>query len=308
MPDIVISEFMEEQAVAGLATDYDVRYDPGLVERTDELLATVARARALIVRNRTQVRRVLLDAATELKVVGRLGVGLDNIDIEACDARSITVVSATGANADAVAEYVIAGVLMLLRGPYQATSEVLRGAWPRTELIGREIGGKTLGLIGFGAIARAVAVRAIALGMRVIAHDPFVKEDESIWVQLSVSPYALMDVLKESDAVSLHVPLTAQTQRLIDRDGLRVMKASAVLINSSRGGVVDEHALAEALQSGRLAGAMLDVFENEPLPADSHLVGVPNLLLTPHIAGLTQEANQRVSEMIATGVRRMLEG
>lgn len=307
MPDIVISEFMGEAAVAELAAGYDVLYDPDLVEHRDQLLAAVASASALIVRNRTQVRSALLDAAVRLRVIGRLGVGLDNIDMETCDARGIKVVCATDANTASVSEYVIAGIFLLLRGVYLATDEVLAGNWPRTKLIGHEASGKTLGLIGFGAIARAVATRAASLGMRVIAHDPFIQENDPIWCKLSVSPRSLHDVLAESDAISLHVPLNANTRNLIDREGLRAMKPGAMLINAARGGVIDERALIEALRSGRLKGAMLDVFESEPLPADSHLIGVPNLILTPHIAGITEESNERVSGMVAASVRRVLE-
>jgi (S)-sulfolactate dehydrogenase len=308
MPDIVISEFMNDSAVAELTASYDVYYDPSLVERADALRAKVAGARALIVRNRTQVGRALLDIGAHLQVIGRLGVGLDNIDMEACKARGITVVPATGANVVSVAEYVITGALMLLRGAFQATSNVLAGEWPRTALIGREISGKTLGLIGFGAIARAVASRATSLGMRVIAHDPLVAAGAPVWRELSVAPHALVDVLRAADVVSLHVPLNPETRGLIDRDALALMKPGASLINTARGGVVDETALAGALRARSLGGALLDVYETEPLAADSHLLDVPNLILTPHIAGLTKESNERVGTLIAARVRQILEG
>ena len=308
MPDIVITEFMNDSAVAELTASYDVYYDPSLVERADALRAKVAGARALIVRDRTQVGRALLDIGARLQVIGRLGVGLDNIDMEACKARGITVVPATGANVVSVAEYVITGVLMLLRGAFQASSNVLAGEWPRTALIGRELNGKTLGLIGFGAIARAVASRAPSLGMRVIAHDPLVAAGDPVWRELSVAPHALADVLRAADVVSLHVPLNPETRGLIDRDALSLMKPGASLINTARGGVVDETALAGALRARSLGGALLDVFESEPLPADSHLLDVPNLILTPHIAGITEESNERVGTLIAARVRQVLEG
>lgn len=308
MPDIVIPEFMGETAVAELAVGYDVLYDPNLVERPAELRTAVATAQALIVRNRTEVDAALLDSATRLKVIGRLGVGLDNIDLDVCEARGIAVVRADLENVVSVAEYVIAGILMLLRRAYQATADVLAGNWPRTNLIGHEISGKTLGLVGFGAIARAVAARAVSLGMRVIAYDPFVEESDSIWSELSVSRRAdLKEVLSEAHVLSLHVPLTAETRNLIDRGELEAMKPGAVLINAARGGVVEECALAEALRAGRLKGAMLDVFEDEPLSAGSHLADVPNLILTPHIAGVTEESNERVSRLVGANVRRVLE-
>ena len=307
MAEVVISEFMDETAVEDLAATYDVLYDPTLVERPEELLATVGTALALIVRNRTQVRGDLLDAAAHLEVVGRLGVGLDNIDTEVCQTRGIKVLRADGANVLSVAEYVLAGLLLLLRRAFLATAAVLAGEWPRTRLLGHEVAGKTLGLVGFGAIAREIAPRARALGMRVIAYDPFVARDDPAWNRLAVTPCALNALLRAADAVSVHVPLNDATRCLINAEALAEMKPSAILINSARGGVVDEQALAASLRAGHLAGALLDVFETEPLPANSHWVGVPNVVLTPHIAGVTAESNVRVSAMVAAAVRQALE-
>ncbi len=307
MAEVVISEFMDEAAVKDLAAHYDVLYDPTLVERPDELMLTASTALALVVRNRTQVRGDLLDAAAHLEVIGRLGVGLDNIDTDVCRVRGIKVVCAEGANVISVTEYVIAGILLLLRRAFLATAEVLAGAWPRTRLLGHEVDGKTLGLVGFGAIAREIAPRARALGMRVLAHDPFVAANDPAWTRLAVERCTLTELLGTADAVSLHVPLSEETRYLIDAEALAQMKPGAVLINSARGGVIDEQALATSLRSGRLAGAMLDVFETEPLPAGSHWVGVPNVILTPHIAGVSAESNVRVSVKVAAGVRQALE-
>jgi (S)-sulfolactate dehydrogenase len=307
LPEIVITEFMDDAVVAGLATQYEVAYDPGLVDRPDELQRLVGDCRALIVRNRTQVRDALLQVCPRLVVIGRLGVGLDNIDLVACEARRIEVCPATGANDASVAEYVVCGILMLLRGAYHATAEVLAGAWPRTRLIGREIGGRRLGLVGFGAIARQTARRAVALGMEVVAHDPHLADDDPAWREHGVASLSLDDLLATADAVSLHVPLTAGTRNLIDAAALERMRPGAVLVNAARGGVVDEGALAAALRSGRLGGAMLDVFEHEPLPRGGPLEGAPNLILTPHIAGVTEESNVRVSAVTAANVRRVLE-
>ena len=308
MPEIVITEFMDDAAVAELAADFDVLYDAGLADRPETLTGLVADCRALIVRNRTQVKGALLEACEKLEVVGRLGVGLDNIDVEACRARGIAVCPATGANDLAVAEYVIAGIMMLLRGAYLASAAVAAGEWPRGELIGREIASRRLGLVGFGGIARETARRATALGMTVLAHDPFVPDDDPAWRELGVARTALEPLPTSCDAVSLHVPLDATTRHLIDAAALGRMREDAVLINAARGGVVDERALADALRAGRLAGAMLDVFETEPLPAESVLAGVPNLILTPHIAGVTLESNVRVSARVAADVRRILQG
>ncbi len=304
---IVISEFMDESAVGALRRRFAVVYDPALVDRRPELLERLLDAPALIVRNRTQVNAELLDAAPRLRVVGRLGVGLDNIDVAACRSRGIEVIPATGANALAVAEYVIATAMVLLRGAYLSSARVAAGEWPRARLSeGRETAGKTLGLVGFGGIGRSTAGLARALGMRAVAHDPLVPAGSPVWAETGVHPRGLEALLGEADAVSLHVPLTGQTRGLLDGARIATMKRGAVLINTSRGGIVDEAALAEALRGGKLAGAALDVFEREPLPPGSPLAGAPNLVLTPHVAGVTHESNARVSSMIADKVASFL--
>lgn len=308
MPDIVISEPMHEGAIDMLGRRWYLLYDPTLVDRPGDLRRAVFGARALIVRNRTQVRASLLDAGKKLRVVGRLGVGLDNIDVAACNARGIAVCPATGANAVAVAEYVIAMALTLLRGAYSKSEAVSRGAWPRMELVGREAAGKQFGLIGFGSIAQETAARAAALGMSIAAYDPYLPPEHSAWK--GIARLTLEELLANSDVVSLHVPLTDETRGLLGGAALSKMKPGAILINTARGGIVDEAALAEALREGRLAGAAFDVFANEPLTAkDGELfAGVPNLILTPHIAGITAESNIRVSTMVAQAVLRHLEG
>jgi len=305
---VLITEFMDAPAVNALRSRFDTLYDPQLVDRRPELLERLGDADAVIVRNRTRVDRALLEAAPALRVVGRLGVGLDNIDVAACSARGVEVVPATGANSQSVAEYVIAVAMLLLRGAYASTPEVVAGAWPRAALSeGREISGKMLGIVGFGAIGRRVARYALALGMRVLAHDALLSAGAPAFHEAGIAPAALDELLAASDVVSLHVPLDASTRKLIDARRLRSMKPGAVLINTARGGVVDEAALAQALRDGHLAGAALDVFEREPLAAGSPLAGTPNLILTPHIAGITREANERVSRMIAERVAAVLE-
>lgn len=308
MPRLVITEFMDESAVARLAAAVPTLYQPDLVDRRDDLIAQMPDAEVLVVRNRTRVDAALLDAAPGLRVVGRLGVGLDNIDLAACKARGIEVWPATGANDLAVAEYVIATAMMLLRGAYLASDRVLAGEWPRQSLIGRELSGRVMGLLGFGAIARQVARRAEALGMRVIAHDPHLDAGDPVWGD--VRPVAMTALLDGADVLSLHVPLTAQTRHVIDAAALARMRPGAVLINAARGGVVDEDALARALSLGALAGAALDVFELEPLSADhgARFAGLPNLILTPHIAGVTEESNIRVSSLIADRILAYLDG
>jgi (S)-sulfolactate dehydrogenase len=306
MQNIVISEFMDQEAVDFLAKDFNVVYDPNLVKDTARLTEMVKDADALIVRNATQVRGELLAAGAKLKAVGRLGVGLDNIDLPACEARDIKVLPATGANDVSVAEYVIAGALMMLRGSYFYTLSVMQGKWPRNQLIGREVEGTTLGLVGFGNIARHVARRALALGMHVIAYDAYLTPHHPAWADHGVTPGTLDDVLSKSDVISLHVPLTDGTRHLINSEAIARMKPGAMVINTARGGVLDDVAVANALREGRLGGAMVDVFPVEPLPAENPYVDVPNLILTPHIAGVTNESNVRVSAVTAENVRRIL--
>ena len=305
MARIVVTEFMDQRAVDQLRAVHDVLYDPKLVDDVARLHAEAAGADAIVVRNRTQVRGELLAALLNCKVVGRLGVGLDNIDMTACEARGMKVIPATGANALSVAEYVIATAMLLLRGAYQSTPDVVAGKWPRNALSGgREIGGKTLGLVGFGSIGQLTAKLAQGIGMTVVAHDAMMDRSNAAFAQAGVACVGLDELTASADVISLHVPLVASTRSLFDAKRIAAMKPGAVLINSARGGVVDEAALAAALKRGHLGGAALDVFEAEPMPAGGVFAGCPNLVLTPHIAGVSSESNERVSFMIA---QRVLE-
>jgi len=309
MPEIVISEFIDEAAVALLAARRKVLSDPRLVDDRVGLLQLVRDARALIVRNRTRVDAELLAAAPALRVVGRLGVGLDNIDTATCAARGIAVIPATGANAESVAEYVVLAAGVLLRQAFAAGEEVAEGQWPRAKYSeGRELAGKLLGLVGFGSVGQRTAAKARAFGMRVAAYDPLIAADAPVWRELGTLRLGLDDLVAESDIISLHLPLVKETRGLFDRDRLGRMKRGAILVNTARGGVVDESALAELLRFGRLGGAAVDVFAQEPLPARSPLAGAPNVLLTPHIAGVTVESNKRVSTMVAQKVLEVLAG
>lgn len=306
MADVVITEFMDEAIAREVLGQLDVVYDPALVDNRQALLMALADARAIIVRNRTQVDSELLDHGPGIKVVGRLGVGLDNIDLDACKSRNVVVCPATGANDVAVAEYAVTAALILLRGVWSASDHMVTGQWPRTDLMGREAFGKHFGLIGFGSIARQVAARAKSLGMTVSAFDPYLPDDHPAW---SDTRSATLDEIAEScDVISLHVPLTEETRHLVSAEFIRRMRKSAILINTARGGVVDERAVVEALRTGLLGGAALDVFESEPLNAGSGaaFANIPNLLLTPHIAGITEEANERVSRLTAENVLKHL--
>jgi (S)-sulfolactate dehydrogenase len=300
---IIITEFMDERAVEQLANKHDVVYDPKLVDKPADLLAAAATCDAIIVRNRTQVRGDLLAALKQCKVVGRLGVGLDNIDVPACEAKGMKVIPATGANALSVAEYVIASTMLLLRGAFAATDDMVSGRWPRNALSnGRETAGKTLGIIGFGSIGQTTARLARGLGMHVIAFDTVMPASSPVFAELGAKSATLNQVISRADVVTLHVPLVDGTRGLFNAERIASMKPGAILINTSRGHIVDVEAVADSLKSGHLGGAALDVFDEEPMKASPVFDGCPDLLLTPHISGVTYEANERVSFLIAEKV------
>lgn len=302
MPDILIPEFMDKAAVDRLRASFSVDYDPGLHADPDRFAAAIADCRALIVRNGTQVRGAPLAAAAKLTVVGRLGVGLDNIDVDACAARGIAVIPATGVNAISVAELAIGAIIILLRGAFYASDRLRAGEWPRQQMVGHEIFGKAIGIVGFGNVGNAVAERAHALGMVVQAYDPYVPDTHPHWAEKGAVPASLERVLTESDVLSLHVPLTEETRGMIGAAELARLRAGAIVINTARGSVVDERALADALHSGHIAGAFVDVFEREPFDPASPLATAPNVILSPHLGAMTVESNARVSTMICDAV------
>jgi D-3-phosphoglycerate dehydrogenase len=261
-------------------------------------------ADALIVRSAVFVDGAILDRAKKLRVIGRAGVGVDNIDVEAATKRGIAVMNTPGANAVAVAEHTFAMMLGLARHLTRADATTHAGKWEKKSLQGTELRGKTLGIVGLGRIGVEVARRAKAFGMRVMAHDPFVS---SVLVrEMGVTLASLDDLYQDADYLTLHVGLTPQTQGMINAQTLAKMKKSARIVNCARGELIDEQALAEALKSGRLAGAAVDVFAEEP-PKSSPLLEIPNALLTPHIAGSTFEAQEAVGVQIAMQVREYLK-
>ena len=308
MADIVVTEFLDADPVELLKQRYQVHVDTGLWNKRAELEALAAEAVALIVRNRTQVDAALLDKAPNLKVIGRLGVGLDNIDMAACKARNVVVCPAIGANAVSVAEYVMATMLLLLRGPaYLSSARVAAGEWPREAMSrGGEAAGRRFGIIGYGSIGQTVGVRARGLGMHVVAFDEYLHADNPAWEHAERS--TLDEVIDTSDIISLHCPLTPQTRGLIGASELARMRKGAILINTARGGIVDEPALADALRSGHLGGAAFDVFTVEPIDQATAAVfrNVPNIILTPHVAGVTLESNARISTVTVENVLREL--
>lgn len=309
MSTILISEFITSQALETLRSKHAVIYESELYMDRTALIAAMQNIDALIVRNLTQVNQEILLAAPNLKVVGRLGVGLENIDLPACTKRNVKVIPATGANAESVAEYVVGAAVALTRGFIPATMATVKGEWPRPRFSGyHEFLGQTLGIIGFGSIGRVVAKKAHAFGLQCVAYDPMLPGDSVVLDGFSVPLLKLNEVLSKSDAVSLHLPYSPETKNLFNAATLDQMREGACLINTARGGIVDELALAERLRSGRVGGAAIDVFFVEPAKDLSHFIGIENLILTPHIAGVTHESNERVSQMIADEVNQYLRG
>lgn len=309
MSKLVVSEYLQDQFLDVLREGHEVVYDPDMYADRPRLMEQVTDADAIFIRNRTRIDEELIAAAGAMRVVGRLGVGLDNIDMDACARVGLRVIPALGANAISVAEYVMGAMLVLTRGVYGMTPSMVAGEWPRQgHAFGHEVMGMTLGLVGFGAIAREVAARAASFGMRIVAHDPFIDETDPVWQ--NCTPLSLEELLRVSDVISLHIPLDAGTRNLIDARSLVLMKPTTVLINTSRGGTVDESAVAQALRHGSIGGAALDVFASEPLGPDPAAIftGLPNLILTPHVAGNTAESVDRVATMIVDAVIEALEG
>ena len=300
---IVVADKVNEAGIAILRADPEVDV-VNVVGDANGLRAALARAAGLLVRSDTQVTAELIDHAPHLRVIGRAGIGVDNIDVQAATRRGIAVLNAPGANTVSAAEHAMALLLALVRRIPWAVQSMREGAWDRKAFGGTELRGKTLGVVGLGRIGGHLTGIARAFGMHVVAHDPYLSEERAR--DLKVELVALDDLLQRADVISLHLPLTEQTRGILDRRRLGLLKPAAVLVNTARGGLVDEEALVEALDGGRLAGAALDVFEEEPLPAESALRRCEHLLLTPHLAASTIEAQERVALEICNAVRNAL--
>ena len=270
----------------------------------EELPNHVGDLDAIIVRSATKVRKELIDAAKNLKVIGRAGVGLDNIDVEYARSKGIKVINTPGATSISVAELTIGLILAVMRKIAYADRETRKGAWPKKKCKGIEMYGKTMGIVGIGRIGREVAKRAKAFGMRVIYYDVY-RPSEEQERELGVEYRELEELLSEADVVSLHLPLTPETKHLINGERIAKMKDGAILINAARGGIVDEEALYEALKSGKLYGAALDVYENEPL-RESKLFELDNVVLTPHIGAQAKEGQTRAGVEIAEKIAEEL--
>jgi D-3-phosphoglycerate dehydrogenase/(S)-sulfolactate dehydrogenase len=272
-----------------------VEFKPGL--KPAELLQIIGQYEALAVRSATKVTAEVLAAATNLRVIGRAGTGVDNIDLAAATRRGVVVMNAPGGNSVSVAEHTLALLLSLARSIADASQSTRAGRWEKKKYsAGRELAGKTLGVVGTGNIGQLVVQRAKAFGMKVIAYDPFLSEDAAL--KLGVEPVELPELFRRSDAITLHVPLTEQTKNMVNAATLLQMKPGALLVNCARGGLVDERAVADALTSKYLGGAALDVFENEPPPADHPLFSCENFIGTPHLGGSTEDAQQNVAVIV----------
>jgi len=300
---ILVAEPIAPEGVALLRAHHEVDERPGLTPA--ELCASLADYDALIVRSQVQVDAAVIAAGPRLQVIGRAGVGVDNVDLEAATRAGITVVNAPTGNTIAATEHTLALLYGVARKIAAADASVRRGEWQRTHFTGLELRGRTLGLVGLGKIGQAIAARARAMEMAVLASDPYVTAEQAAHHGAELVPFD--DLLAQADVVSVHVPLSRATRGMIGAKELGRMKPGAILLNVARGGVVDEAAVAAALSAGTLAGAGIDVFEHEP-PVDSPLLDAPNTLLTPHLGASTAEAQVAVAEEIADQVIDVLAG
>jgi D-3-phosphoglycerate dehydrogenase len=307
-PKVLVADSISQRGVDELSREgaLDVVVQTGLSE--SQLVDLVPQFGALVVRSQTKVTANVLNAGTNLRVVGRAGVGVDNVDVETATRRGIIVLNAPGGNTVSTAEHAFSLLLNVARKIPPAEASIRAGKWDRKSFEGVELYNKTLGVVGMGRIGSELSRRAIAFGMRVIAYDPYLSATRARSLQVELVD-ELDDLLAGADFISLHTPLTTETHHIIDLARLQKTKRGVRIINCARGGLIDENALAQALQDRHVAGAALDVFETEPLPADSPLRGAPNLVLTPHLGASTAEAQESVGIEIAQSIRAaLLEG
>ena len=304
---ILITEFMEATSVEMLKKNFDVTVDKNLSLNHNELKKIISNFDILIVRNKTQVNKEILKNASSLKFIGRLGVGLDNIDTEYCRNNNIHVQPATGMNADSVAEYVINSSLSLLKNVPLMHQETSLGNWPRTSISSRELNGKIFGLMGFGLIAKKVSTLAKIFNAHIIAYDPFI--DSSIASEFNIKLVDMHEIFEKADVISIHLPLTPTTKDLLNYDAFTKMKKQPIIINSSRGSIINEDDLLRSYDEKLISGFALDVYETEPAPKIflNSIKDNTNCILTPHIAGVTEESNIRVSDFIANSVKEFFK-
>jgi D-3-phosphoglycerate dehydrogenase len=302
---VLVTEKLAERGLALLEQDFEV--DVRLELAAEGLAGAIEPYDAVIVRSQTKVDAAAINAGANLKVVGRAGIGLDNVDVESATRRGVMVVNAPQSNILSAAEHTLALLLALARNVSQADASLRGGGWERERFQGVELHGKTLGIIGLGRVGTMVAQRALAFGMRLIAFDPYVSKDRARELGIELMP-DLGALLVQADLLTIHLPRTPETEALIGERELSLMKEGALIVNTARGGIVDETALADALRSGHLGGAALDVFETEPPAADNPLLGLANAILTPHLGAATREAQDKAGIAIAEMVRLALKG
>ena len=300
---ILVTDGLEERGQSILRASCEVDYHDSFA--ADDLLKVIPNYDALVVRGQTRVTAEVIEAASNLKVIGRAGVGVDNIDLEAAKKRNVAVVNAPTSTTIAVAELAFGLLLSVARDIPHGDTSMKQGQWIKKEFEGVELNGKTLGIIGFGRIGMEVGRRAAAFGMNVIIYDPNVMEHEL--EHGNAEPVSLQDLFAWSDFISLHLPLNVHTRDLLGPMAFSQMKDGVRIISTARGGIIDESALLDALNTGKVAGAGLDVFEKEP-PGLTELVSHPRVIATPHIGAQTAEAQSRAAEDIATEVLSVLQG
>jgi D-3-phosphoglycerate dehydrogenase len=296
MPKILVADKITQAGIdilTGAGFDVDVKTG----QSEDQLVESAAQYDGIIVRSASKITKRIVDAADKLRVVGRAGVGVDNIDRDAATARGVVVMNTPLGNITSAAEQALALMMSLVRHTPSADASMKAGEWDKKRFTGSELSGKTMGIIGLGKVGAIVNRVSQALGMKVLVHDPFINPKRA--EELDVELRDVDSLLKDADIVSLHVPLTDDTRGLINTERLNLMKPTARIVNCARGGVVDEDALADALKEGKIAGAALDVFATEPLPASSPIRSLPNVILTPHLGASTDEAQEKVSEDLA---------
>ena len=301
-PRVLISDKMDPNA-AKILEERGCQVDVITGETPEQLIARIGDYDGLAIRSSTKVTKAVLDAAPNLKVIGRAGIGVDNVDIPAASAQGVVVMNTPFGNSITTAEHAIAMIFALARQIPEANAQTQAGKWPKNDFMGVEVTGKTLGLIGAGNIGSIVASRAIGLRMKVVAFDPFLSPERA--VELGIEKVELGDLLKRADFITLHTPLTDQTRNILSKENLARCKKGVRIVNCARGGLIDEVALKEALDSGHVAGAALDVFQTEPAK-DSPLFGTPNFICTPHLGASTNEAQVNVALQVAEQIADFL--
>ena len=299
MKKILITEFMDQSALDDLKSIFEVTFDPNLWRNKISILKFSKDTDGIIIRNKTKLSKEILSEFSKLKFIGRLGVGLDNIDMDYCAEKKIKVQPASGLNADSVAEYVIQAALSLLKKIPLLHQETVKGSWPRNSFTLNEIQGKTFGFIGFGEIAKKVFKRLEPFGVHCVAYDPYI--DKNILAGFKIELIDFEKLLQLSNIISIHLPLTNETKELINKDTFKKMTKSPIIINTSRGSIINEYDLLEAYRENLITGFALDVYEKEPVEKKFYdqISNDMNCILTPHIAGVTEESNFRVSKFIA---------